>query len=106
VVRKLPRPERNRPGRDGNLFVLSHASHERLSHATVRQWAPAFTASFALNELQCLLSRAGGGVYRRVAFSLGDACVASACRMRSSRRCTRAPDNTLTCNGPKCSRDM
>jgi hypothetical protein len=61
VVRKLPRPARNRPGRDGNLFVLSHASHERLSHATVRQLgACVHCNSLLTNCVVCYFGLAAG----------------------------------------------
>jgi hypothetical protein len=76
--------------RDSSLDGVSHVSHWRVSHATVRQLAAAFTASFAGNELLCSLFSRRAGVQARIAFSRAVAGVASACRVRSS---TTAPDN-------------
>ena len=79
---------------DSPLDVLSHVSHEWLSHATVRQLGRKFTASFTLNELRGLLFSGWRCFFKRVALSRGVASVAGACRMRSGRQRTAPPEPT------------
>jgi hypothetical protein len=89
---------RSSMGSDSSLDGVSHVSHWRVSHATVRQSRPASTVSFPSKDLHSLAFRLAPRISRGGSRVAWDATGATVVACRVARACTTA--GTVICNGP------